>query len=108
MIAEKEGADLGGPNVPEIYIANLSENESSLVRSTVYKLRREGISAECDLMKRSLKAQMKYAGRVGAKYTPVFGESEAESGVCTVKRMSDGETREAKIEDIAKILKENK
>ncbi len=107
MIAEKEGADLGSPNAPDIYIANLSEAESALVRKTVYALRKEGISAECDLMKRSLKAQMKYAGRVGAKYTTVFGESEITSGICSLKRMSDGETREVKIEELANILKEN-
>ena len=108
MIAQKEGADLGSPNTPEIYVANLSENESSLVRQVVYKLRKEGISAECDLMNRSLKAQMKYAGRLGAKYTTVFGENEKIEGVCQLKRMSDGQVQSVKIEELDKILKENK
>lgn len=108
MIAEKEGADLGSPNVPEIYIANLSDSESSLVRATVYKLRKEGISAECDLMNRSLKAQMKYANRLGAKYTTVFGETERVEGVCQLKKMSDGQVQSVKIEELDKILKENR
>lgn len=105
MIAEREGADLGKPNTPDVYIANLSEKEFDIVSKTVYKLRTEGISAECDLMKRSLKAQMKYAGRIGARYVVVIGESEAESGVCELKRMADGECRQIKLENLANELK---
>ncbi len=106
MIAEKEGADLGEPNAPTVYVANLSDNEKSAVRKLVYSLRRAGISAECDLMARSLKAQMKYAGRSGAKYVTVIGDSEILSGVCNLKRMSDGETQEIKIDELVKTLKE--
>ena len=106
MIAEKEGADLGSPNVPDVYIANLSQNEKSVVRKLVYSLRLEGISAECDLMDRSLKAQMKYAGRINAKYVVVLGDSEVTSGKCALKRMADGETVDVEIKDLAKILKE--
>ena len=106
MIAEKEGADLGAPNTPTLYVANLSENEKSAVRKIVYALRREGISAECDLMSRSLKAQMKYAGRVGTKFVAVIGDSELNSGVCNLKRMADGETVSVKIDELVKTLKE--
>jgi len=35
----------------------------------VYELRKEGLSAEKDLMGKSLKAQMKYADKLGAKYS---------------------------------------
>lgn len=108
MIAEKEGADLGAPNAPDIYVANLSDEERSLAREVVYSLRKNGISAECDLMNRSLKAQMKYAGRIGAKYVTVFGDSEKSSGMCQLKRMSDGEVSEVKIEELGNILKERK
>jgi histidyl-tRNA synthetase len=106
MIAEKEGADLGSPNCPDLYVANLSQEEKSTARKIVYALRKDGISAECDLMDRSLKAQMKYAGKCGAKFVIVLGDSEIKSGVCALKRMSDGETVEIKIEDIAKTIKE--
>ena len=43
---------------------------------------------------------MKYADKIRAEYTVVLGDSELESGVCRVKRMSDGETREVKISDL--------
>lgn len=105
MIAERANADLGQPNAPKVYIANLSENEESLIRRTVYELRRDGISAECDLMKRSLKAQMKYAGRIGAEFVVVIGEEEAKSGECELKCMATGENKRINIQDLAKELK---
>ncbi|MBR7110953.1 MAG: histidine--tRNA ligase [Clostridia bacterium] len=106
MIADAEGADLGKPNTPDIYVANLSDSEKSAVRKLVYSLRRAGISAECDLMSRSLKAQMKYAGRIGAKFVTVIGDSELSSGECLLKRMADGETTQIKLDELVNTLKE--
>ncbi len=104
MIAEREGADLGKPNAPKLYVATLSDAQSSLARKTVYALRKSGVSAECDLMNRSLKAQMKYSGRINAEYVVVLGEDEAKSGECELKRMADGECKKVKIENLAKEL----
>ena len=104
MIAEREGADLGKPNAPKLYVATLSDAQSSLARKTVYALRKSGVSAECDLMNRSLKAQMKYVGRINAEYVVVLGEDEAKSGECELKRMADGECKKVKIENLAKEL----
>lgn len=104
MVAERAGADLGAPNIPDLYIATLGDNSSSVARKTVYELRRKGISAECDLMARSLKAQMKYAGRIGARYVAVLGDEEIASGECEVKRMADGECKRVKIVDLSNIF----
>ena len=40
------------------------------------QLRREGYAVQCDLMGRSVKAQMKYANKIGALYSMVLGDSE--------------------------------
>ena len=106
MVAEREGSDLGSPNCPDLYIATLSGEQSSTARKLVYGLRKDGISAECDLMQRSLKAQMKYAGRINAKYVAVLGEDEIKSGECEVKRMADGECKRVKLKDLISIFKE--
>ena len=104
MVAERAGADLGAPNSPDIYVATLSDGEASVARKLVYELRRKGVSAECDLMARSLKAQMKYAGRIGAKYVTVLGGDEIASGECEVKRMLDGECKRVKLQDLISIF----
>ena len=55
------------------------------------ELRRLGVSAVRDIAGRSLKAQMKYAGKLGAKYSMVLGGSELESGTARLKNMATGE-----------------
>ena len=70
-------------------------------------LRTKGIAAECDLMARSVKAQFKYADKIGAEYTAVIGESEMESGKCNLKKMSDGTVTEVAFADIYSFLTNN-
>jgi histidyl-tRNA synthetase len=55
-------------------------------------LRNAGISAETDHMERSVKAQFKYADKIGAKYVGVIGSAELENGEMNVKKMDDGQT----------------
>ena len=50
-----------------------------------------GISAERDLCDRSLKAQMKYADKIGARYTMVIGDDELAAGTANLKNMQTGE-----------------
>ena len=50
-----------------------------------------GSRAQYDLMSRSVKAQMKYADKIGAKCTVVIGDSELEENRVTVKNMKNGE-----------------
>ena len=82
---------------PKLYIAPLGKKASLLAMATCERLRREGICCECDLMDRSLKAQMKYAGKIGAAYTLIIGDSEAESGRAQLRNMETGEQVEVEI-----------
>ena len=82
----------------DYYFAPLGENAKSLCASLTYALRRKGISAETDIMDRSVKAQMKYADKIGAKYVVVIGDDEIANGVVNVKNMSDGSTEQRAIE----------
>ena len=61
-------------------------------------LQEAGFYAECDLMGRSVKAQMKYADKLGAKYSCIIGEKEMQEGKAIIKRMEDGETAELPLE----------
>ena len=82
---------------PRLYIAPLGRAASVLAMATCERLRREGIACECDLMERSLKAQMKYAGKIGAAFTLIIGDSEVESGRAQLRDMQSGEQREVEI-----------
>ena len=56
-------------------------------------------------MGRSLKAQMKYAGKRGYRFVAVMGADEINSGKIKIKRMSDGVETECAISDIAEVLR---
>ena len=104
LVMEKQGCDFGKEDTCRVYIANIGENGSKKAAALVYALRSAGISAESDISSRSLKAQMKYADKIGAEYTLVLGDNEVESGRAVLKRMSDGEKREIALDALVSEL----
>ena len=70
------------------------------VFKTVIDLRRAGLKAEFDFQGRSMKAQMKQANRVNAKYVLIFGEDEFARGQVVLRNMSTSEQKEIAITDI--------
>ena len=62
------------------------------------RLRNEGFYAECDIVGRSLKSQMKYANKIGAAYTLIIGDSEIDAGKAQIRNMSNGEQREVELD----------
>ncbi len=67
-------------------------------------LRMRGIACRMDLVGRSMKAQMRAAGRAGATHVVIRGASEAEKGVYQLKTMADGVQREVTLPDLMEIL----
>ena len=104
LVMEKQGCDFGKEDTCRVYIANIVENGAKKAAALVYALRSAGISAESDISSRSLKAQMKYADKIGAEYTLVLGDNEVESGRAVLKRMSDGEKREIALDALVSEL----
>ena len=56
-------------------------------------------------MERSVKAQFKYADKLGAEYVAVIGENELRSGTVNLKKMSDGTVVTVKSDEISTYLK---
>ena len=57
-------------------------------------------------MGRSMKAQMKQANRLAAKYVLILGEDEVARGCAVLRNMSTSEQTEIPIQDITSILKQ--
>ena len=66
--------------------------------------RKEGFFVECDSMNRSLKAQMKYADKIGARLSMVLGDDELANEKAKVKNMATGETRELSFAELSDAL----
>ena len=94
--------ELGLDNIegakPLIYIAALGEKAMVKGLEITERLRRDGRFAECDVVGRSLKAQMKYANKKGARYTLIIGDSEVEAGKAQLRDMESGEQTEVALD----------
>ena len=99
ILAMREaGVDKIEEKRPSLYIAALGERAMIKALGIVERQRREGVYAECDIVGRSLKAQMKYANKIGAKYTLIMGDSEIDAGKAQLRNMENGEQKEVELE----------
>ena len=99
MVMEAQGINLPEDKPCDIYLVPMDEEASLEAMKMVTDLRSNGIHAQTDVVGRSLKAQMKYADKIGAKFTAVIGSDELAKGVVAVKNMKTRETKELPIED---------
>ncbi len=89
---------------PVLYTASMGERAVVYAVKLTQTLRDGGQYAECDLCSRSLKAQMKYADKIGARYTLILGDSEIESGTAQLKNMETSQQITVDLNDTAAIL----
>lgn len=106
LLMDNTGVECPAEVKPAIYIAGMDEKSRSAAFKIATELRQMGVSAEIDHMDRSVKAQLKYADKLGAKFVAVIGESELLSGEVNIKNMSLGTTVTVKTADICKYLTE--
>ncbi len=111
VLALKAKAAKGEVTLPEndkpyIYIASMGKAAELYAFKTAHALRAKGIYAECDTVGRSMKAQMKYADKIGAKYVLAIGDNELETGEGTLKSMTDKDDRRTvKLDNIQELIK---
>ena len=86
------------PKSPAVYIAALGDRAAVKSLEIAERLRKAGVFAECDLVGRSLKAQMKYANKIGAEYTLIIGDNECDAGRAQLRNMQNGEQTEVELE----------
>ena len=90
MVMEQSGVVIPEPQKPTVYIAGMDAECRKKAFALAIALRKNGVLVEIDHMERSVKAQFKYADKLGAKYVAVIGGNELENGVMNVKNMADG------------------
>lgn len=91
MTMENQGCDFIEPKKCALYIAAMDEAALEKAIVLTKALRDDGIWAEYDLAGRGVKAQMKYADKLGADFNMVLGSNELESGKAQLKNMKTSE-----------------
>ena len=106
MILERQNGAITETPERDVYIGSMGEAGLLKAQALAYQLRKAGIKADCDTVERSVKAQMKYANKIGAKYSVILGDSELENGKVELKEMATSEKSEVALADLLDILKE--
>lgn len=99
LTMESQGLDFAQESTCDIYIASMGDAASVKAMQICRELRANGVFAECDVVGRGLKPQMKYADKIGAKFVAVLGDSELESGTANLKNMKTGEQTPIPLDD---------
>ena len=90
-VIEAQGIELPGDQKCDIYIGSIGDAASLVAAKLCTDLRSDGVSAQFDVAGRSVKAQMKYADKLGARFTCVIGDDDIAKGEVLVKNMENGE-----------------
>lgn len=97
QIFEKYNADKFVKNNTQLYIATIGEKAEVFATNLVTDLRYGDVIAEKDICGRSLKAQFKYADKIGALYVITIGDDEVDTKLAKIKNMKTGEEKEVSL-----------
>ena len=87
----------------DFFITNIGEGTAQKTVEIARKLRNQGLKVQYDVDQKKLKAQFRKADRVHAKYVITLGAKELENDTLNIKRLSDGQTLDLKLEDLDNI-----
>lgn len=91
MMLHEQGSKLAEAVPCDLYIVPMGEAAADRAMQLAAQMRREGSAVQTDVMGRSLRKQMAYADKIGARFTTVIGDNELERGETVLKNMKTGE-----------------
>lgn len=98
LLMEAQGCEFPEAEKPDLFIVALGEKATLKAVEIAKDMREEGFSALLDLNQRSVRAQMKYADKLGAKFNIVIGDNEVEAKTAKLKNMQTGEETEINLD----------
>ncbi len=110
LLLEMESQNITIPDAPnpDIYIGAIGDSAGLVCEKLAWQLRSKGISCIKDIMGRSVKAQMKYADKLGVRFSLIIGDTEVESNKAALRDMKTGETKDIHLDTLIDRLVKNK
>ncbi len=105
---QSQGIEIPKPEPSDIYIGAIGEKAALACERLAWELRKNNITCVKDIMGRSVKAQMKYADKLGVRYTLFLGDNEIESNRAQLKDMATGEAKDISLDTLIDRLVKNK
>lgn len=104
MVLEAQGTELPDAPTCDLYIASMGENASFKATTLCNSLREDGYAVQTDICAKGLKAQMKFANKIGAKFTIVLGDDELAANTAKLKCMQTGDEIEINLDELSEEL----
>lgn len=98
LLMEAQNCPFPEPQASDLFIVALGDKAVLKALEISKDMRAEGFGCLMDLNQRSVRAQMKYADKLDAKFNLVIGDNEVESGCAKLKNMATGEETEIQLE----------
>lgn len=99
MVMDAQGITIPDDDKCALYIATMGDDAKVKAFELLRRVRECGLIAETDVVGRGLRAQMKYADKIGAKYSLVLGDNELSDNKAKVKNMETGEQTELALDE---------
>ena len=99
MVMDAQKIKIPDNDKTALYIATMGDAAKVKAFELLRQVRECGLIAETDVVGRGLRAQMKYADKIGAKYSVVLGDNEIEENKARVKNMETGEQTELALDE---------
>ena len=99
MVMDAQGINIPDDDKCALYIATMGDDAKVKAFELLRRVRECGLIAETDVVGRGLRAQMKYADKIGAKYSLVLGDNELSDNKAKVKNMETGEQTELALDE---------
>lgn len=108
LALEAEGQSFENQESLDMYVVSMGDSAKDKAMSFVSELREHNMTVEMDFLDRKVKAQMKSADRLRAKYVVVIGDTELETGKVALKNLSNGVQKEMTFEEIVENVEQLK
>lgn len=99
LLMESQNVDFPVEQSCDIFIASVDQKSYFKAFNLTKVLREASFIAEFDVVKRNLKAQLKYADKIGARFSMVIGESEINDNKAKIKNMKTGEQFDVRLDN---------
>ncbi len=104
LLLQQQAAE-APPSGIELFVAGIGEQPSRHAFGLTHALRTDGVRVATDHEGRSLKSQMKLAGKLGAAFVLILGDSELASGKALLRNMATQEQQEISLPDAAATIR---
>ena len=101
LAMQEQGIPVPERERPDVFLVTVDASLEGEALKLLQVLRNQGLAADKDYIGRSLKAQMKYAGKSGIPLVVILGGNEFRQGMVALKDMTTGSQEEIALASLA-------